>query len=65
MITQEMKDSWKRKVYSVNDADIRQIIILTDWGASLMESVTERVKEGIDLTMQQSIALNSIYRRIK
>jgi hypothetical protein len=64
MVTQETRNNWKKKIDAVNETTMKRLLILTNWEESFMWSVTERINNNQDLTMQQSIALNSIYRRI-
>lgn len=63
-MTAEIRAEWKRKTDTINMAELKGLIKLNDWESQFMNSVRSRVEAKQDLTMQQSINLNKIYRRI-
>jgi hypothetical protein len=56
---EEMMGIWRDKVYA-----IRATLTLTEWESNFISSLSDRLSKDKELTMQQSIALNNIYRRV-
>lgn len=60
----DYKPEWRRKAETIGVAEIKGLIKLNDWETQFMSSVRDRLGNNQDLTMQQSINLNKIYRRV-
>lgn len=64
-VTQEMVDTWRRKIKSVIEAKDKGLIILNEWELNFIFSIEYRLRNTGSITIQQSITLNNIYGRIK
>lgn len=64
MITDEMRTQWSKRRDAVYMATEAGVLELNEWETQFMDNVDSLITNGRDLSMQQSIALNSIYRKV-
>lgn len=64
-ISDDMKETWWRKIKSVIEAKDKGLIILNEWELNFIFSIEYRLRNTGSITIQQSITLNNIYGRIK
>lgn len=64
MITDELREMWRKKIATISDAVELGCVVLTDWETKFFESVRERIEDQRDLTFQQSVTLNSLYNKV-
>jgi len=65
MVSQETKDRWRQKIKTIIEAKEKGLLQLNPWEADFMFNMEWVMNHEGSLTMNQSLALNSIYRRIK
>ena len=64
-ISEDMKETWWRKIKSVIEAKDKGLIILNEWETTFIFNIEYRMNHTGSITIQQSITLNNIYGRIK
>ena len=65
MVSQETKDKWRQKIKTIIEAKEKGLLQLNSWEIDFMFNMEWVMNHEGSLTMNQSLALNSIYRRIK
>lgn len=65
MVSQETRDGWSKKIKAIIQAKQEKLLELNNWEWDFILNVEYRQSHGRDLSMQQSITLNNIYRRVK
>lgn len=64
-VSQETKDKWKQRIKTIIEAKERGLLQLNPWETDFMFNMEWVISHEGSLTMNQSLALNNIYRRIK
>jgi len=64
MVTNSMRERWKIKLKTVQEAYEYNSIELNEWETNFISSIDKLLSDGDDLSMQQSISLNRIYEKI-
>lgn len=65
MITEEMKETWRRKISTCIKAKELKLIALSDWEWDFILNIEYRMNHIGSITIQQSITLNNIYAKVK
>ena len=65
MMSTDYKAAWSGKASAIRKSVEMRLFSLSQWEASFMDSIEQRILKGEDLPIQQSIKLNEIYRRVQ
>lgn len=64
MVTQELRDKWKHKLETIEEAIEVGQLDLTPWEQDFCQSVTEQLENGRDLSFKQTSIIYRLYDRI-
>jgi len=64
MVTNSMRERWKIKLKTVQEAVEYNHIELNELETNFISSIDKLLSDGGDLSMQQSISLNRIYIKV-
>jgi hypothetical protein len=64
MISPETRARWREKLSVIKKSVVSGEYTLSNWEQDFAASIECRLSDGVDITMQQSIALDSLYRKV-
>lgn len=64
MISDELRNKWKRKLNTIKEAIDDNKLNLNDWELSFIDSIDTQLSNEKDLTIKQSSVLYRIYDKI-
>lgn len=64
-VTQTMRDSWDKKIKTIQEAREMGIILLYPTEPNFLKNIVKLREKGYDLQSRQSLWLNRIFKRIK
>lgn len=64
MVTNSMRERWKIKLKTIQEAYEYNSIELNEWETNFISSIDKLLSDGDDLSTQQSISLNRIYTKV-